>query len=78
MAKIITAAQEQVLETLTGEQVDAVIAFGGDLYHEGMIKGAFIGITGCALGVIGVAFVQAFVVPAIHKHKESKRAEGQK
>lgn len=78
MAKLVTAAQEQVFETFTGEQVDAVVAFGGDLYREGFIKGAFIATIGFALGVIGNELVGAFVIPAIHKHKESKRVEGQK
>ena len=48
---IITERQMIELENLNKEQCEAVIAYGADLYRQGLVKGAIIGIVGFGIGI---------------------------
>lgn len=48
---IITERQMIELENLNKEQFEAVIAYGADLYRQGLVKGAIIGIVGFGIGM---------------------------
>lgn len=48
---IITERQMIELENLNKEQCKAVIAYGADLYQQGLVKGAIIGIAGFGIGI---------------------------
>ena len=43
MNKITTETQKNEIEKLANEHSDALIAYGADLYRQGMLKGAIIG-----------------------------------
>lgn len=67
MSKIITEAQKREIESLAMEHWDALIAFGADMYRDGLIKGAIIGVGGAALGL-----TIPVIVKEIKKHKQTK------
>ena len=50
MSKIITKEQEREIEQLAVEHSDALIAFGADLYRQGMFKGGVIILAGVVVG----------------------------
>lgn len=48
---MITERQIIELENLNKKQCKAVIAYGADLYRQGLMKGAIIGIVGFGIGM---------------------------
>ncbi|WP_195978364.1 hypothetical protein [Blautia luti] len=48
---MITERQIIELENLNKKQCEAVIAYGADLYRQGLMKGAIIGIVGFGIGI---------------------------
>ena len=50
MSKLITKEQEREIEQLAIEHSDALIAFGVDLYRQGMFKGGVIVLAGIVVG----------------------------
>lgn len=49
---MITERQKIELSNFNKKQCEAVIAFGADLYRQGLVKGAIIGIVGFGIGMI--------------------------
>lgn len=52
MKKLITNSQRREIEGLAVEHLDALVAYGADLYRQGFIKGAITGMVGVASGVV--------------------------
>lgn len=51
MSKIITEVQKHEIEELANNgHAEALIAYGADLYRQGIYKGAIIGIAGLTIG----------------------------
>ena len=48
---IITERQIIELENFNKEQFEAVIAYGADLYRQGLVKGAIVGVVGFGIGM---------------------------
>ena len=48
---MITERQIIELENLNKEQLEAVVAYGADLYRQGLVKGAIVGIVGFGIGI---------------------------
>lgn len=48
---VITERQKIELENLNKDQIEAVIAYGADLYRQGLIKGAITGAVGLGIGI---------------------------
>lgn len=71
MSKIITEAQKHEIENLAGEHVDALIAYGADMYHEGICDAAKWGIFGVACGIFATFLAKKLYL----KHKKSKQQE---
>lgn len=70
MSKLISEAQKREIENLATEHWDALIAYGADLYRDGLIKGAIIGIVSATLGTtISIA------VKEIKKYKQTKEED---
>lgn len=70
MRIIITDLQKKEIETLTNNHFDALIAYGADLYHQGMIKGATMAIIGMV-----TATTVSKVVWKVMKTKKSQQTE---
>ena len=71
MPKMITEAQKREVENLAVEHWDALIAFGADMYRDGLIRGATIGILSATIAV-----TTSILVREIKKrHKRSKQEE---
>lgn len=69
MRKVITESQKREIEKLATDHADALIAYGADLYRQGLIKGAI---------VASIGAVTAIVVSEITKViKKSKTLEGE-
>lgn len=66
MSKIITEAQKHEIESLSVEHWDALIAYGADMYRDGLIRGAIIGVAGAALGV-----TISVIVKEVKKHRRT-------
>jgi hypothetical protein len=49
---MITERQKIELSNFNKKQCEAVIAFGADLYRQGLVKGTIIGIVGFGIGMI--------------------------
>ena len=49
---MITETQKIELSNFNKKQCEAVIAFGADLYRQGLVKGTIIGIVGFGIGMI--------------------------
>ena len=52
MKKLITNSQKREIEGLAVEHLDALIAYGADLYRQGFIKGAITGAIGVTAGFV--------------------------
>lgn len=51
MKKIITEEQEIEIGKLVADHGDALVAFGADMYRDGLIKGAIAGVSGMTIGL---------------------------
>ena len=49
---MITERHKIELSNFNKKQCEAVIAFGADLYRQGLVKGTIIGIVGFGIGMI--------------------------
>lgn len=50
--KIITEEQIIEIENMSKEHFDALVAYGGDMYRQGIFKGAIVATAGIATGVV--------------------------
>lgn len=55
MKKLITDSQRREIEGLAVEHLDALVAYGADLYRKGFVKGAITGMIGITSGFLFVA-----------------------
>ena len=72
MKEIITELQKKEIEALAENHLDALVAYGGDMYRQGLTHG-------CKWTVIGM-FIGAGVCIAadcIIKHKKSKKEQNE-
>lgn len=70
MRKLITEEQKREIENLASDgHYDALISFGADMYHRGIIKGAIL----ATVGIIGGVAVTKIV--KVVKTKISKKSE---
>ena len=51
MSKLITEQQKREIEMLGVDHFDALVAYGADMYRDGLIKGAMITTIGVATGI---------------------------
>lgn len=67
-----TITEEQIIEieNLTKEHHDALVAYGADLYKQGLIKGAIVCVAGVTLATL-VSIGSKYVKRRID-HKQSK------
>lgn len=70
MKQFITTQQTKEIEELATEHHDALIAFGADLYSDGLVRGAIYGIVGA---IVGASIYHA--AKLIKKHKTNKKSE---
>lgn len=66
MFKLITEEQKCEIAELAKEHKDALAAFGGTMYRDGLIKGGIIVVAGCVAGT-----VIKLIVDDIKKHKQA-------
>lgn len=50
MKTFITTQQTKEIEELAIERHDALVAFGADMYSDGLVRGAIYGIVGAMVG----------------------------
>ena len=50
MSKLITEEQKREIESLTGEHCGALIAYGADMYRQGIYKGLIVAGVGLCVG----------------------------
>lgn len=67
--KLITEEQIIEIENMSKDHLDALIAYGADMYREGLCKGAFIGIAGFVIGA-GVEIAIRSIVKKVKKNKQ--------
>lgn len=64
---LITESQKHEIEALTAEHFDALVAYGADMYNQGIIKGA-----GIALVTAGITVLGLGVVREVREHKNTQ------
>lgn len=64
---IITEIQKKEIEQLIPEHREALVAFGADMYRQGIVSGAVLLAAGVGCGII----VEG--VKTIYKHRKSKK-----
>lgn len=69
MKKLITTEQELEIVELAKDHKDAIIAFGADMYRDGLIKGAIVTCIGVLTGMAVTAFV--YVRKELKKKKDN-------
>lgn len=69
--KIITEEQIIEIENMSKEHFDALVAYGADMYRQGIFKGAVIAAVGTAVG----AAISAGVMEVINKRKKTQEKE---
>lgn len=69
--KLITEEQIIEIENMSKEHFDALVAYGADMYREGLCKGAVIGIAGFAIG-IGVEIAISSIVKKVKNKQEAE------
>lgn len=52
MKTLITEPQKHEIEKLSSTHADALIAYGADMYHKGLVNGAITVSIGVGIGVI--------------------------
>ena len=74
MKTIMTMAQQKELVAIGIEHLDTLVAYGGDMYRMGFVKGAKIALTGAVIGVVASAIV-SIVVEIKKETKNRKKKE---
>lgn len=74
MKTTMTMAQQKELAALGTEHFDALVAYGGDMYRNGLVKGAKATLTGAVIGVVTSAVV-SIVVKIKEETKNRKEKE---
>ena len=70
MKKVITELQKKEIELLAGDHLEALVAYGGDMYRSGLIHGFVWTAAGALIGV-GIKLTVNYVM----EHKKSKNKE---
>lgn len=65
---IVTEEQVCEIVEMTKEQQDALVAYGAEMYRNGLLKGGIIVIAGNVVGIV-ISFVLEDI---IKKHKQNK------
>lgn len=74
MKTIMTMAQQKELVAIGTEHLETLVAYGGDMYRMGIVKGAKIALTGAVIGVVASAIVNT-VVEIKKETKNRKKKE---
>ena len=74
MKTIMTMAQQKELVAIGTEHLETLVAYGGDMYRMGVVKGAKIALTGAVIGVVTSAIVNT-VVEIKKETKNRKKKE---
>lgn len=61
MKTIMTMAQQKELVAIGTEHLDMLVAYGGDMYRMGLVKGAKIALMGAVIGVVASTIVSTVV-----------------
>lgn len=70
MKKIITELQKKEIEALAENHLDALVAYGGDMYRQGLNHGCIWTVIGMFIGA-GVCIAADCII----KHKKSKKEQ---
>lgn len=70
MKEHMTLSMKEELGELAKDHFDTLVAFGADMYREGIIKGAVVGVAAFAIGEL-----MTFVVSEVSKKRKSKIEE---
>lgn len=70
MRKLITEQQQCEIEMLAFDHYDALIAYGADMYRDGLIKGAMMASIGIATGITIAKMFEFIKEHKITNHKE--------
>lgn len=68
MKKLITVEQENEIVELAKDHNDALVAFGADMYRDGMLKGGLVALVGVGLGMVGCKIGEK-----LYKHIKQKK-----
>ena len=71
MKTIMTMAQQKELVAIGTEHLETLVAYGGDMYRMGFVKGAKIALTGAVIGVVASAIVN--IVVEIKKETKNRK-----
>ena len=71
MKTIMTMAQQKELVAIGTEHLETLVAYGGDMYRMGFVKGAKIALTGAVIGVVANAVVS--IVVKIKKETKNRK-----
>lgn len=71
MKTIMTMAQQKELVTIGTEHLDTLVAYGGDMYRMGLVKGAKIALMGAVIGVVASTIVST--VDEIKKETKNRK-----
>lgn len=71
MSRIISEKHQQEIVDLSVDHYDALIAYGGDMYHSGIVKGAVMSV----VVTLGLTLVSHGVKVLIKHHKENNNSE---
>ena len=61
MKTIMTMAQQKELVAIGTEHLDTLVAYGGDMYRMGLVKGAKCALTGAVIGVVASTVIRTVV-----------------
>lgn len=71
MKTIMTMAQQKELVAIGTEHLDTLVAYGGDMYRMGLVKGAKIALMGAVIGVVASTIVST--VDEIKKETKNRK-----
>lgn len=71
MKTIMTMTQQKELAALGTEHFDTLVAYGGDMYRMGLVKGAKSALTGAVIGAAASAIVG--IVVEIKKETKNRK-----
>lgn len=71
MKTIMTMAQQKELVAIGTEHLDTLVAYGGDMYRMGLVKGAKCALTGAVIGVVASTVVS--IVDEIKKETKNRK-----
>ena len=71
MKTIMTMAQQKELVAIGTEHLDTLVAYGGDMYRMGLVKGAKCALMGAVIGVVARTVVS--IVVEIKKETKNRK-----